>query len=59
MIVVKGMENLSPPTPVELKYRSQGQLSEHERLACQTKALGFCQIRVPEEGKMPHMTYTF
>jgi ferredoxin, 2Fe-2S len=58
MIVTKGMENLSPPTHIELKYRSQGQLTENERLACQTKAFGYCQIRVPEESKMPHVTYT-
>jgi ferredoxin, 2Fe-2S len=58
MIVTKGKENLSPPTAVEMKYRSQGQLTENERLACQTKAFGFCQIRVPEESKMPHMVYT-
>jgi 2Fe-2S ferredoxin len=58
MIVTKGMENLSPPTSVELKYRSQGQLMENERLACQAKAFGFCQIRVPDESKMPHVVYT-
>jgi ferredoxin, 2Fe-2S len=58
MIVTKGMENLSPLTSVEIKYRSQGQLAENERLACQTKAYGFCRIRVPEESKMPHIVYT-
>lgn len=58
MIVKKGMENLSPPTPFELRCRSQGQLSDNERLACQTKVFGFCQIRVPEESKMPHVVYT-
>ena len=31
----------------ELKYRSLGQLAENERLACQTRALGPCRIRVP------------
>jgi 2Fe-2S ferredoxin len=58
MIVTKGMENLSPLTPVEIKYQSQGQLAENERLACQTKAFEFCQIRVPEDNKMPHIEYT-
>ena len=58
MIVRKGMENLTPLTPAELRYRSLGQLAENERLACQTKATGDCLIRVPDESKMPHMVYT-
>jgi 2Fe-2S ferredoxin len=59
MIVVQGMKNLTPLTQDEVKYRNLGQLAENERLACQTKALGFCLIRVPDESKMPHMGYTF
>lgn len=58
MIVTMGMENLSPPSPVEVRYRSQGHLAANERLACQTKALGICRIRVPDESKMPHQVYT-
>ncbi len=58
MIVVEGMENLSPRTHSELKYQSHGELAENERLACQTKALGYCRIRVSEENKMPHVDYT-
>ena len=58
MIVVEGMDQLSRPTPAELKYRTLGQLAENERLACQTRALGSCRIRVPEESKMSHMDYT-
>jgi len=58
MIVIEGMDQLSRPSPAELKYRSLGQLSESERLACQTKALGFCRIRIPDACKMPHMDYT-
>jgi 2Fe-2S ferredoxin len=58
MIVVEGIDQLSRLTSAELKYRNAGQLSENERLACQTRVLGVCRIRVPEESKMPHMDYT-
>lgn len=58
MIVVEGMDQLSPLTPAEVKYRSLGHLAENERLACQTRTVGSCRIRVPEESKMPHMEYT-
>ena len=58
MIVRVGMENLSPLTPAEIKYRNLRQLAENERLACQTKVLGVCLIRVPDESKMPHVVYT-
>jgi 2Fe-2S ferredoxin len=58
MIVIEGMDQLSRPTPAEIKYHSLGQLAENERLACQARALGSCRIRVPEESKMPHMDYT-
>ena len=58
ILVVEGMENLSTITPVEIKYRSLGQLAENERLACQTRALGSCRIRVPEESKVPNTDYT-
>jgi 2Fe-2S ferredoxin len=58
VIVVEGMDQLSRLTPAELKYRSLGQLAENERLTCQTRALGSCRIRVPDESKMPHMDYT-
>lgn len=58
MMVVEGMDQLSRLTPAELKYRDLDQLAENERLACQTRALGSCRIRVPDESKMPHMKYT-
>jgi ferredoxin, 2Fe-2S len=58
MIIVDGMENLSPLSPAEMKYREQGELAENERLACQARASGTCRIRIPDESKMPHMHYT-
>ncbi len=58
MVVVEGVEKLSAITPAEIKYRSLGQLAENERLACQTRAIGSCRIRVPEESKVPNADYT-
>lgn len=57
MIVVKGMENLSSITPVEIKYQEAGQLNSNERLACQTRPLGEVYIRVADEFKLPHVNY--
>ncbi len=58
MIVLEGGDHLSPPTRAELDYRKLGQLATNERLACQTRALGSCNIRVPEECKLPHVDYS-
>lgn len=58
MIVVEGQENLSAPTEAELRYRDKGELGMNERLACQTRTISTTVIRVPEQGKMPHMTYS-
>jgi 2Fe-2S ferredoxin len=58
MIVVKGIENLSSLTPAERKYREEKMLKTDERLACQTRVLGEINIRVADEYKLPHLTYT-
>jgi len=58
MIIVKGAENLSSLTSAELKYRQMGALNSNERLACQAKASGEIVIRVPDEYKLPHLSYT-
>jgi 2Fe-2S ferredoxin len=58
MIVVKGAEHLSPLTAAEISYRKTGMLLSNERLACQAKTSGDIVIRVPEEYKLPHLTYT-
>lgn len=57
MIVIKGSENLGEMTPSELAYFRQGALLKQERLACQALVYGDIVIRVPEEGKFPHLTY--
>ena len=58
MIVLKGAENLSSQTSAEKKYREEGLLSENERLACQVRITGDVCVRVPDDCKLPHLTYT-
>jgi 2Fe-2S ferredoxin len=58
MIVVEGADQLSPLSGAELTYQQRGELATNERLACQTSARGSFKIRVPEETKLPHLTYT-
>lgn len=56
--VVSGAAHLSPTTTHEARYRQQGDLRDSERLACQVRATGDVVIRVPEEGKLPHIKYS-
>jgi len=56
--VVNGDENLEPITAAEMKYKMLGALHDRERLACQTRVKGNLTVRVPEENKLPHLTYS-
>ena len=58
MIILKGAEHLGRLTPAEEKYRSEGLLRDNERLACQVRVTRDLVIRVPEDSKFPHITYT-
>lgn len=58
MIVLKGMEHLTPESDFEKKVKKLGALRQNERLACQCLALGDITIRVPEQNKLPHLTYS-
>ncbi|MBA9078128.1 MULTISPECIES: 2Fe-2S iron-sulfur cluster-binding protein [Rufibacter] len=58
MIVLQGMENTAPPTPAEERFRSNGRLKPNERLTCQTQLTGPVTCQVPEQTKLPHMTYS-
>ena len=58
MIVLSGMENISPPSAAEQKYRREGALSENERLTCQAFISGDILVRVPAEFKLPHVPYS-
>jgi len=56
--IVEGGDQLSPLSAAELSYRDKGELGDTERLACQASVLGKCRIRIPNESKLPHMTYS-
>lgn len=56
--IVEGGDQLSPLSAAELSYRDKGELGDTERLACQASVLGECRIRIPDESKLPHMTYS-
>jgi ferredoxin, 2Fe-2S len=58
MIVIMGAEALGPLTDTEKRYRTKNELGFTERLACQAKVTAVCHIQVPEEYKLPHLTYT-
>ncbi|ALW83926.1 hypothetical protein AUC43_01680 [Hymenobacter sedentarius] len=56
--VRQGMENLSPPSDAELRYRAAGRLLSNERLTCQTRLLaGEVVGRVPDATQLPHVQY--
>ncbi len=56
--VLLGLENLSPPTEAELRYRAAGRLLPSERLTCQARLLtGAVTGRVPEATQLPHVQY--
>lgn len=53
-----GLENLSPPTDAELRYRAAGRLLPTERLTCQAQLpAGDVAGRVPEATQLPHVQY--
>jgi ferredoxin, 2Fe-2S len=58
MIILEGMENLTPLSDAELKYRNLGALGDGERLACQAMTSGDLRIMVPDECKLPHLIYS-
>ncbi|GAA3978112.1 2Fe-2S iron-sulfur cluster-binding protein [Hymenobacter antarcticus] len=56
--VVAGLENLTPPTEAELRYRAAGRLLPHERLTCQARLpAGPVVGRVPAATQLPHQQY--
>ncbi|MGV3540438.1 MAG: 2Fe-2S iron-sulfur cluster-binding protein [Rufibacter sp.] len=58
MIVLHGLENTVPLTPAEERFRNNGRLKPNERLTCQVRLTGPVTCRVPEQTKLPHMTYS-
>jgi ferredoxin, 2Fe-2S len=58
VIIVSGSENLAPLTVAEETYKANGALGINERLACQVVVTGQVTVRIPDEGKLPHMHYS-
>ncbi|PRY10632.1 2Fe-2S ferredoxin [Pontibacter ummariensis] len=59
IIVLQGMEHFGPLTDPEIRYREKGRLKDNERLTCQcTLTGGEVMGRVPDQTKLPHLTYT-
>jgi len=60
MQIVSGGEQLSPPSPQEQHFMTQGRLRSNERLACQcTLPQGELRVLVPHECQLPHLHYHF
>lgn len=57
-IILEEEYNLEPLTAAEVRYQKQGLLRSGQRLACQAIVTGDIAIRVPDENKLPHLTYT-
>ena len=56
--VLAGLENLTPPTQAELRYRAAGRMLPHERLTCQARLpAGRVSGRVPAATQLPHQQY--
>jgi 2Fe-2S ferredoxin len=56
--VLTGLENFSPLSAAEQRYRTAGRLLENERLTCQSQLLGGDATgRVPEATQLPHVQY--
>jgi 2Fe-2S ferredoxin len=58
VIVSEGMNNMSPLTVAEQRYRAIRALGLNERLSCQANVSGDITISAPEEYKLPHVHYS-
>jgi len=56
--VLEGMQNLSPLTERELKFREDNRLKINERLTCQIQLNGLLRVKVPRSCQLPHIAYT-
>ncbi len=57
-IIHEGFENFSPLSPFEERCRENNAIKENERLSCQAEVTGDVIISVPEQYKLPHLTYS-
>ena len=58
VIVKEGELHFQRLTPAEKKYREEGALKPHERLACQAIINGDVCLIAPREYHLPHMNYS-
>lgn len=58
MTVIDGMENISARSKNEIIYIELNMLNDNERLACQCTIKGDVLISVPDEYKIPHVSYS-
>lgn len=56
--VLSGMDNFTPASPAEIRYRGQQLLAMDERLSCQVRLRGDANVEVPEESQLPHIVYS-
>jgi 2Fe-2S ferredoxin len=56
--IIQGSDNLSSLHPAEIRYRDQKLLAGDERLACQARIVGDVELEVPNECKLPHISYS-
>ncbi|UXP33593.1 (2Fe-2S)-binding protein [Reichenbachiella agarivorans] len=57
-IVIDGLNNFSPETETEIKFKNADRLKSNERLACQCTIHGDVIIKVADENKFMHLHYS-
>lgn len=56
--IIEGLEQMSPLSHAERKYREQRLLNNDERLSCQLIVKGDIKLVVPNDSQLPHITYS-
>jgi 2Fe-2S ferredoxin len=56
--VLSGMENITPLSPAEKRYREQHLLGMEERLSCQVRVTNDLVVEVPTDSKLSHLLYS-
>lgn len=59
MLVIAGMDNLSPLTAHEIRFRNASRLHLTERQACQCRVIsGEVVVHIPKKYQLPHQNYS-
>ena len=56
--VIEGIDHLKPLTKPEKRYVQTNKLLKNQRLACQAIPFADIKIAVPEQYKLPHISYS-